>query len=183
VTYAGVGVLGALGGTLGVLVAVAAESDAQPSDGAGLVDPAQAISRQLSLDLEHHYGLRHAKRPILFDSDDETTIRAADPSADVVIDIWTERWSLVELSEDLSKLHLHYAANMRLIDARTVHALDGKTGLVIAEGTCERSPEGAATAATRDQLLADGARRLKAELAQAVQGCIHDFRSQLLNAP
>ncbi|HEX2672487.1 MAG TPA: hypothetical protein VHM25_16510, partial [Polyangiaceae bacterium] len=76
----------------------------------------------------------------------------------------------------------HYRAYMRLIDARTVHAIDGKTGAVIAEGTCERAPDDLSGAATREQWLADGGRRLKDELKQAERTCIHEFRSQLLPA-
>jgi hypothetical protein len=172
-------------GLIGALVASESTSESEAAkafDEDGLVDPAQAISRQLSQDLEFHYGLRHAPRRLWCESDDVTTIAAADSSADLVIDVWTNDWGLVPLREDLSKFHLHYAANLRLIDARSVHGIDGKKGLVIAEGTCERSPEEPSSAATRNELLADGARRLHAELEQAVQVCIHDFRSQLLQA-
>jgi hypothetical protein len=171
-------------GLIGALVAAAypSESDAAKAfDENGLVDPARAISRQLSRDLEQHLGLRHAPRRISFDSDDVTTIAVAAPDADLVIDIWTDDWSLVQLREDLSKFHLHYAASLRLIDARAVHGIDGKKGLVIAEGTCERSPEAPSSSATRNEMLADDARLLHAELEQAVQACIQDFRSQLLH--
>jgi hypothetical protein len=172
-----------VGGALGGLVAAAMlQPTGQVFDQNSVVDPALAISRRLSRDLERHYGLRHAQRLIPFDSDDVTKVTAAAPSADVVIDIWTDDWSLVQHHEDLSKFHLHYSASMRLIDARAVHAIDGKTGAVIAEGTCERAPDEPSSAATRDQFLADGARRLKAELKQAEQACVHDFRARLLPA-
>ena len=172
---------GAIGGAIGgLLVASMANPNAQVFDENSVVDPALAISRRLSRDLERHYGLRHAPQAIPFDSDDVTKVTAAAPSADVVIDIWTNDWSLVQLHEDLTKFQVHYSASMRLIDARAVHAIDGKTGVVIAEGTCERAPDDLASAATRDQWLADGASRLKAELKQAVQTCVHDFRVRLL---
>jgi len=117
--------------------AYAPESDAAKAfDENGLVDPARTISRQLSQDLEQHFGLRHGSRRISFDSDDVTTIAVAAPDADLVIDIWTDAWSLEQIREDLTKFHLHYAASLRLIDARAVRAIDGKKGLVIAEGSC-----------------------------------------------
>ena len=172
-----------MGGALGALLASAlSPPSVQDFDESSLVDPAQAISRQLSRDLERRYGLRHASQPVPFDADDVTKVTALAPSADLLIDIWTDGWSLVALRDDVSKFHVHYAANMRLIDARAVHAIDGKTGLVLAEGTCERAPDEPSSATTRDQLLADGARRLKAELEQAAKTCIHEFRSQLLQA-
>ena len=178
------GVLGAVGGAVGGLVAAAMASDAAAPDfdESSVVDPAPAIARQLCHDLEQHYGLRDAARPVPFDSDDVTQITGVDPSADMVLDIWTDDFSLVPLREDLSKFHLHYVANLRLIDARAVHAIDGKAGLVIAEGTCEESLEAPSSSATRSELLTDGARRLKAELKQAVQLCIRDFRSLLLHS-
>ena len=175
--------LAAMGGLLGVLIDSGLDSgDVEGFDENRVVDPARAISRQLRHDLERHYGLRHARRAVPFDADDATKLAALDPSADVVIDVWTEDLSLLALREDTSKFHLHYVAGLRLIDARAPHPIDGKTGLVIAEGTCERAPDDPASAATREQLLADGARRLKSELEQATQTCIRDFRARLLRA-
>jgi hypothetical protein len=174
---------GALGGGLGGLFAYAASDPYPPGfDANSFVDPALALSRRLSRDLERHYGLRHAPQTISFDSDDVTKVTTAAPSADVIIDIWTDGWGLAQLREDLTKFQVHYRAYMRLIDARTVHAIDGKTGAVIAEGTCERAPDDLSGAATREQWLADGGRRLKDELKQAERTCIHEFRSQLLPA-
>jgi len=173
---------GAAAGLTGAFTAAAFQSDAgaQVLAENHIPDPARAIARQLSARLEQHFGLHHASRPIWTDSDDATKLAAAEPTADLVIDVWTESWSLSPTGEDLSKLHVQYAANMRLIDARVVHTIDGKRGLAIAEGTCERSPEEPASALTREQLLADGARLLKAELEQAVRECVRTFRTQLL---
>jgi len=170
-------------GLIGALVdsSIEAESDAAKAfEESSLLDPAQTISRQLSRDVEHRYGLGHASRPVQFDSDDVTQIAVLDSSADLVLDIWTNSWNLEPLREDLSKRYLQYSANLRLIDARAVHGIDGKRGLVIAEGTCESSPAVPSSAATRNQMLADGARRLRDEVEQAQQVCIHDFRTQLL---
>jgi hypothetical protein len=146
-----------------------------------IVDPALAISRQLSDDLERSYGLRRAPRAIAFNEDDPTKLPVVAPSADLVIDVWTSDWSLKVILDDPSKYRVHYAANFRLIDAKALRAIDGKAGRVIAEGSCESSEETLPDTATRDEFLAKGARRLKGELGQAVQLCVEEFRSKVLH--
>src|SRR4051812_4958494 len=65
--------------TLGGGALVALMSNAGPADEGeiilrknGILDPALEISRQLSDELEHRYGLRHEARAIAFNEDDPT---------------------------------------------------------------------------------------------------------------
>jgi hypothetical protein len=143
-------------------------------------DPAQAISRQLSQDLEQRYGLRRTPRAIVFNEDDASKLSVAYPSADVVIDVWTQDWGLIPLHDDPSRYHLSYVANFRLIDAKSVRPINGKSGLVLAEGTCSRLPEAPSSCASAEQFMADGARRLKDELALATRACLEEFSTRLL---
>ena len=80
------------------------------------------------------------------------------------------------------KYRVRYTAYIRLIDAKFVHLIDEKKGIVIAHGTCSYIQEETPNAPTYDQLLADGAQRLKDELEVAARFCLDEFRSKGLTA-
>jgi hypothetical protein len=74
-----------------------------------------------------------------------------------------------------------YLVNMRLIEAKGEATREGRSGVVIAEGTCRCDSEDESVAATYDGLVADHARRLKDELDTAVQFCVEDFSARMLS--
>ena len=169
-------------GLAGGLAMAAATSDA----GArifhenGIPDPAPYMAQQLSDDFGRRYGLKLEQQAIYIAEDDPTRITAAHPQADLVLDVWINSLSLEPYSHDSSKYRVKFAAYLRLIDAKVVRPIDGKKGLVVAEGTCARSPEETPGAPTYDDLLANGAQRLKRELDVAMRFCIDEFRARVL---
>jgi hypothetical protein len=149
----------------------------------GLVEPAATLAQELGDDLGRRYGLTIERQTIYIDDDDVTRIALADPSADVVLDVWLNRMSLDRLPKSETGYGFSYGAYLRLIDAKVVHPIDGKKGIVLARGSCSRAPDESLGAPTYDDFLADGAQRLKHEMDLAVQFCVDQFRSAVLNVP
>ena len=148
----------------------------------GIADPAPFIAQQVGDDFRRRYGLRLERQPIYITDEDPKKITAAHPELDLLLDVWINNLSLEPLSHDSSKYHVKYTAHLRLIDAKIVHAIDGKKGIVIAHGTCSCIPEETPSAPTYDEFLASGAQRLKHELDLAARSCANVFRSEVLTA-
>jgi hypothetical protein len=116
-------------------------------------------------------------------ADDPTAIFAAAPSADLVLDVWTDSWGVKSLeSGEESKYRATYQVEVRIIDAKAVRPIDGKAGVVLAEASCSDPGEDTPHAPNYAQFLDDGARLLKKDLDAATQFCVADFRSRILNA-
>jgi len=147
-----------------------------------IADPAPHMAQQLSDDFRRLYGLSLEQRALYITDDDPKQIAAAHPTSDLILDVWVNSLSLEPFSEHPSRYHVKYTAYLRLIDAKFVHLIDGKKGLVIAFGTCSRIPEETPNAPTFDDFLANGAQRLKHELEIAAQSCANVFLSKVLTA-
>ena len=173
----------ALGGLTGGLTAASAVSDAgeRMVRENEIADPAFTIARELGNTLLRRYGLRPSPVVLAAVDDDPTRISAVDPTADLVLDVWTDAWGLEPFDFNDPRYKVGYRVNLRLIDAKVVRPIDGKSGAVIAEGTCTHLSEDTPRAPTYDQLLADHADRLKNELAAAARFCVKDFRSKILS--
>jgi hypothetical protein len=180
VTGAAVGA--ASGALLGgaVVVGRMAEAGARIIRENAVIDPAADIARKLSDDLHRRYGLDLTQPPLYIMADDPKQITATYPQADLVLDVSVENWDLGPSARGSAKYRVRYAAHLRLIDAKVVDPIDEKKGRVIAHGVCHYRPEEASDAATYDQLLANGARRLKDELEVAARFCVDQFRSRAL---
>jgi hypothetical protein len=172
------------GGAVGGILVVGAMADA----GTRIVreyavaDPTSSIARLLSEDLQRRYGLALAPQSLYIADDDPKQLSAAHPSADLVLDVSIVNWSLEPLPHDTQKYRVRYTAKLRLIDAKLVHLIDGKRGIVIADGSCSYIPEETPNAPTYDQFLANGAQRLKPELELAARFCVDEFRSKVLSS-
>ena len=172
------------GGAWGALVMAAAMSDAGARvfrDNA-IADPAPYMAQQLGDDLRRRFGLQLAQKAVYVSDDDPAQITAAHPAADLLLDVWIDSVGLDPLPQDRSKYRVRYTAYLRLIDAKVVHVIDGKKGLVIGHGTCRRNPDDAAHAPTYDEFLANGAQLLKHELDIAALSCVEEFRTKVLTA-
>jgi len=148
----------------------------------GIADPAPHLAQQLRDDLQRRYGLKLDREAIYVTDEDPKQITAAHPAADLVLDVWINNLSLEPFSQGSKKYGLKYSAYLRLIDARVVHPIDGKKGLVIARGTCSRILEETPSTPTYDDFLANGAQRLIREIDVATQFCVDEFRSTVLTA-
>jgi hypothetical protein len=171
-------------GAFGALVVAAAMSDAGARvfrDNA-IADPAPYMAQQLGDDVRRRFGLQLEQKAVYVSDDAPEQITAAHPAADVLLDVWIDSVNLEPVPRDASKYRVRYTAYLRLIDARFVHVIDGKKGLVIGHGTCRRNPDDAAHAPTYDEFLANGAQRLKQELDIAALSCVEEFRTKVLTA-
>jgi hypothetical protein len=148
----------------------------------GIVDPARSLSQRLSKHLQHRYALKIAPQSLAIQDDDPKQIAATYPSADLIIDLKTSDWGLEPLSRRSNGYRVKYIADLRIIDAKFIHHIDGKKGIVIAKGTCRRIPDETPDAPTYDQFLDNGALLLKKELAAAEQFCFEAFRWNVLTA-
>jgi hypothetical protein len=171
-------------GAAGGLVMAAALSDA----GArvfrenAVADPAPYIAQQLGDDLRRRFGLKLEQQSVYVSDDAPEQITAAYPRADLLLDVWIDSVGLDPLPKDPAKYRVRFTAYLRLIDAKFVHIIDGKRGLVIGHGTCSHSPQETANAPTYDEFLANGAQRLKNELEIAALSCVEEFRTKVLTA-
>lgn len=86
------------------------------------------------------------------------------------------------VGQDSSKYGVTYVAALRLIDARMERLIDGKKGVVIADGSCRRVPEKSSSALGYQDFLANRAERLKNELEGAAHSCTDEFRAKVLTA-
>jgi len=147
-----------------------------------IADPALEIARELGDGLGRGYGVRPSPPVLAVVADEPTTVAQANPAADLVLDVWTASWSIEPFSSENTRYKVRYVVNMRLIDAKVPHPIDGKSGAVIAEGTCTCESEDASLAPAYEELVADHARRVKSELDTAVEFCVEDLRSRILSA-
>jgi hypothetical protein len=145
----------------------------------GLADPAQLIAVQLGEDLRRSLGVELAKQAIYVPDDDLSRITAADPSADLALDVWVNSLRLQPRGKKLG-YGLSYGAYVRLIDAKVVHPIDGRKGIVIAHGSCSRPPSEIPGDPSYDEFLAHGAERLKFEVDLAAQFCADQLRATVL---
>jgi hypothetical protein len=144
-----------------------------------LADPAQLITTQLGEDLRRELGLLPTNQAIYVQDDDLAPISAADPPADVVLDVWVNSLRLDRLGKTKG-YGLSFGAYVRLIDAKVVHSIDGKKGAVIAHGSCSRAATETPDAPSYEAFMAKGARRLKQELDLAARHCVEALRANVL---
>jgi hypothetical protein len=150
------------------------------SEGNGIVathnidDPAASISTGLAKALEERHASRLVTPPISVSADDAEQVAAsAKGGAKFVLDVQTINWSFGYFPTDWTHYRVLYVAKARLIDADTRN--------VVAEGACRRIPETNAGAPTYDELLADGAARLKKELAISAASCVQTLKTEMLS--
>ena len=135
-------------------------------------DPAIVIGRALSANLGEAYETRLAATTVPAKTDDPAELARQNPRADLLLDVATSGWSLNYFPTAWTRYRVTYGARMRLIDV--------KRGEVIAQGACRRLPEETPDAPTYDDLVADGAARLKQELGIAAEQCIRSWSKTAL---
>ena len=177
-TFALVGVAGAAVGTLVAQTELGADLRRE----FGIDDPALSLSRELTNQFQRKYGLRLAPQPLAIRDEDPKQITATYPASDLILDLKTNHWSLQRIGGKTNGYQLTYVAELRIIDAKFIHALDGKKGMVIAHGTCKQLSDATSDAPTYGEFLANGAERLKQALDRAARSCGENFRSKVLMA-
>jgi hypothetical protein len=170
------GVFTAIGGMVGGLIAGAmrGETGNDVVQKHNVPDPAEQIAAELGAALAARYGAKlHPARTPLATPEAAEAVKAA-RGADLVLDVRTGVWAMNYFVTSPDKYRLHYAARARLIDA--------KSGRVVAEGGCGAPRyDKAEDAPTYDELVANGAARLKQEMAKAAEYCAAEFASKMFS--
>ena len=134
-----------------------------------IADPAIRVSQLLAAALARQLNGQATKvADHLAPGEAVTTLRTQFPSADLLIDVRTEGWGYINYASNFAKYQSSFGAMVRLIDM--------KSGAVLAEGPCSGAAGNVDTAATYDELLANGSAKLKAELEQKGDECIEGIR-------
>lgn len=157
-------------GLIGALASVGVGNEIVRSN--GIEDPADHIAMTLGADLVAKYGVRVSANPMPVGTDDLAQFSKATPDADLLLDVRTFLWAFNYFPTTWNRYRVLYTARLRLIDI--------KAGRVLAEGKCTRIPEETPAAPSYDELLANGATRLKVELRIAADYCVNEFRPRLL---
>lgn len=97
------------------------------------------------------------------------------PGADYVLDIQTLSWGFAYFPTSPDHYKVLYTMTASLIDAK-----DKKS---VASGKVGRDPKKTADAPTKDELLASGAERLKAEISRLAAGCEEELALKVFKLP
>ena len=136
----------------------------------GVADPAGAIAGALAQELSQRLALTLASHTVQLDTDEVAPLAKTFPDADLLLDVRTINWLYGYFPTAWNRYWVLYTARVRLVDV--------KRGQVLAEGVCSRkAPEDSSNARSEEELLANSAQHLKAELANAAQFCLQRFRS------
>jgi hypothetical protein len=136
-----------------------------------LANPADAIAQELAIALRDAQGAQSAA-PVAVETNDVERIAAqAKGKARFVVDVETRIWHVIYFPTDWTHYQVPYMAVARLIDADTAR--------VLAESSCKVEPGTNAGAPTYDELLANGAERLKASAAASVATCAAQFKRDM----
>jgi hypothetical protein len=135
-------------------------------------DPAVYIGEKLRTELSTRYGTKVSSKSVTLTNDSVQTTSRSDAGVDLLLDVSTVTWSFAYFPLTWSKYRVIYAALLRLTDTK-----DGK---ILVDGTCSRVPDKTPTSPTYDELLANGAERLKKELREAADFCVGEFISKVL---
>ena len=137
-------------------------------------DPANTIVLGLAKTLEEKYEAKIVGTSLPVGTDELIQIAsAANGKAKFVLDVQTINWSFIYFPTSWGRYRVIYTAKARLIDA------DAKT--LVAEGFCKRIPETETNAPSYDELLANSAARLKAELSSAAEECINNLKRDMFS--
>jgi hypothetical protein len=159
-------------GMIGVLAEISAGNQLVRDN--NIADPAEYIGTQLMADLAALNNLKIASRSSVVASNTADTAGLANlyAGADVLLDVQTMSWNFIYFPTDWNSYRVNYSARARIIETR-----DRK---LVAEAFCSRIPEKTPDAPSYEQLTANGAAGLKAELMKSAQHCLDEFRNTLL---
>lgn len=136
-------------------------------------DPSYEIAEEIGRAMEAKYGVKYIGVGTSVIKDDNTaSVTAAYGSTTLALDIRTYNWGFAYLPFNWDRYRVLYHARLRLIDT----AADK----VLAEGGCSRSSEQTSDTPNYDELVENGAIRLKNELKQAAKFCVQEFGGKFL---
>lgn len=135
-------------------------------------DPASYISSGLAASLAERLGIEQV------DENEFVTKQTGVPGlskdyseSDLLVDVETLGWGFSYYPSAMRTYDVTYSARLKVIDTRSMQA--------VAEAHCSRSPSRTDDSPSRNELLADGAARLKQELREAADACLREFESKI----
>ncbi len=135
-------------------------------------DPAAYIGAELAKKIAQDREMDVANVMAPSEDDSIEYLTAAHANYDYVLDVRTTNWSFGYFPTDWNSYRVIYGAKLRMIDVKSQE--------VVAEASCSRIPEQSAVSPSYDQLLNDGAARLKSELQTAAEYCVEELKTKLL---
>ena len=135
-------------------------------------DPAVLMGADLVQALAAARGATVVEAPVAVKGQSPKDIAVAAGEAKYVLDVATIYWGYLYQSFDWEHYNVLYTARLKLIDATS------KT--VIAEGFCKWKPAKDARLPNAEELLANEAAEVKAQLAQARAACTAEFKRDAL---
>ena len=135
-------------------------------------DPAVIMGADLAQALATARGATVIETPVAVKGNNPKEIAAAAGEAKYVLDVSTFSWGYLYQSFDWAHYNVLYVAKLRVIDTATK--------AVIAEGQCKWKPAKDAKLPTGEELLANEAAEVKAQLGQAREACTAEFKRDVL---
>jgi hypothetical protein len=138
----------------------------------GIEDPSVYIGEEIAKSLATRYRVAALTEPDISDTDDLDQLASRYNGSDLILFTQTRGWSFMYFPTDWD--------NYRVSLNMTVKLFGPKRKTLLAAADCVYSPEYADSdeAPTRDGLLADNARGLKAELRKGADHCLQKFLSE-----
>lgn len=130
-------------------------------------DPADSIANGLAQALEAGNGATLSPSVSVVGNDIANLVGKAG-SAKYVVDVETVQWAFAYYPTDWTHYYVMYSAKARLIDTVTKD--------VVAEGLCSQSTKDNPGSPSYDELVGNGAKRLKSVLADAASACVQQFK-------
>lgn len=135
-------------------------------------DPSIYIGEEIAKSLATRYNVAANEETSISDTDDPDRLASRYSGADLVLFTQTRGWSFMYFPTDWD----NYRVGLNV----TVKLFDRKRNSVLAAANCAYSPEypDSDEAPTRDELLANNASGLKAELKKGADHCLQKFLSE-----
>lgn len=138
-------------------------------------DPAPDIARTLADALAERYNMvvdtEQNDAPLT--TGNVRKISAHYATADFIVDVYTKEWMFQYYPGNFNRYRVLYSTRFRLINTETQS--------VIARGSCKRDPQQRKDSPGYDELLANNAALIKAQLADAASFCANEFASNVLS--
>jgi hypothetical protein len=149
-------------GAIGGIAAISAGNKIVAEN--NIEDPAGSMAAGLSREIANRYGASVVDlKNVATKGADIRKMAAAHAAADLLLDVQTVNWSFSYFPTDWNSYRVVYSVKLRLIDT--------KSAKLLAEGFCFRSKDKSEDAPSYDELMADGAARLKKEINQSADSC------------
>jgi hypothetical protein len=140
-----------------------------------IADPAVAVAGELAQSFHAALGTVHAANAIESDDRSPSVLSAKAAGAGLVLYTQTYDWRMWYYTTNFNRYRARVVVSATLVDTTTQK--------VLGSAKCdEQSPNSPDVSATSEEMVADGAKRLKQELATAQAACVARLKQRLLGS-